>query len=89
MRLLGQFQARLFLFLRKDYEGTKTQIKPKPTNKTKASKQKTTKATIFRVQKLLSGGKWFVLMLFVRSRSFYKKKNWLEIVFIALFTILL
>ena len=53
------------------------QIKQKPTNKTK-SKQKT-KATVFRMQKLLKGGEivWFV---------FLKK---IEIVLIASFTILL
>ena len=48
MRLLGQFQASLFFFLRKR---TNTQIKPKPTNKTKTSEQKTTKATSFRAYK--------------------------------------
>ena len=52
MRLSGQFQTCLF-FLRKDFKHTKTQIKPKPNNKTKISEQKATKATIFRAQKLL------------------------------------
>ena len=33
----------------------------KPTNKTKASEQKTTKATVYRAQKLLRGGKSFAL----------------------------
>ena len=61
MRLLGQFQAGLLFFLRKDFERTKTQIKPKPTNKTKTSEQKTTKATFFRAQKLLRGGKLVIL----------------------------
>ena len=46
-----QFQ----FFLRKNFKRTKTKIKPKPTNKTKASKQKTLKATIFRAEKLLRG----------------------------------
>ena len=45
MRLSGQFKANLFL--RKNFECTKTQIKPKPTNKTKLIEQKTTNATIF------------------------------------------
>ena len=31
-----------FIFLQKDFARTKMQIKPKPTNKTKLSKQKTT-----------------------------------------------
>ena len=58
-RLLGQFQSGLFIYfsLRKDFECTKTQIKPKLTNKTKTSEQKTTKATVFCAQKLLRGGK--------------------------------
>ena len=55
-------------FLRKNLERTKTQIKPKPTNKTKTSEQKTIKATIFRAEKLLRWGKMFVL-------SFLKKLN--------------
>ena len=44
-------------FLRKNLERTKTQIKPKPTKKTKTSEQKTIKATIFRAEKLLRGEK--------------------------------
>ena len=39
MRLSKQFQASLF-FLRKCFERTKTQIKPKPTKKTKMNEQK-------------------------------------------------
>ena len=46
-----------FLFLQKNLELTKTQIKPKPTKKTKISQQKITKATIFCAQKLLRGRK--------------------------------
>ena len=45
MRLSVQFL--IFFFLRKKLECTKTQIKPKPNNKTKTRKQKTTKATVF------------------------------------------
>ena len=37
------------------------QIKTKSTNKTKLSKQKTTKAVFFGTQKLLRGGKLFIL----------------------------
>ena len=57
MRLLGQLQVCLFIyfFLRKGFERTKTQIKPKPTDKTKPREKKTTKATIFCAQKLLKG----------------------------------
>ena len=43
MRLSRQFQ----FFLRKYFERTKTQIKPKPTNKTKTSEQKTKKGNDF------------------------------------------
>ena len=50
--------------MRKNFESTKTQIKPKPTNKTK-----TTKATIFRAKKLLGGRKAFVL-------RFGQKQTW-------------
>ena len=54
-------------FLRKNLERTKTQIKPKPTNKTKTSEQKTIKATIFRAEKLLRGGEMFILT-FLKNR---------------------
>ena len=49
MRLSGQF--KFSFFLRKDFARTKTRRKQKPTNKTKLSKQKTTKATIIRMHK--------------------------------------
>ena len=55
MRLSRQFQACLFRFLRKSFNHTKTQIKPKLTNKIKTSEQKTTKATIFPAEELLRG----------------------------------
>ena len=76
MRLLGQFQPRLFL-LRKDFKRTKTEIKPKPTNKTKISEQKTTKAISVRAQKFLRGENclFWVLVLFLRSKFFCQKKK--------------
>ena len=76
MRLLGQIQPRLFL-LRKDFKRTKTQIKPKPTNKTKISEQKTTKAISVRAQKFLRGENclFWVLVLFLRSKFFCQKKK--------------
>ena len=44
--------SSLFIFfLRKDFKRTKTRHKQKPANKTKISKQKTAKATIFRMHK--------------------------------------
>ena len=60
MRLSGQFKASLF-FLRKNLELTKRQIKPKPTGKTKLSKQKATNATIVCPEKRLRGGKLVIL----------------------------
>ena len=53
--------SSLFIFLRKNFKRTKTKLKPKPTNKKKLSKQKTTKATIFRAEKLLRGETLFIL----------------------------
>ena len=44
-----------FFFLRKDSACIKTLTNKKPTNKTKISEQKTTKATIFCSHKLLRG----------------------------------
>ena len=49
MKLSGQFH----FFLQKNFKHTKTQIKPKSTNKTKLCEQKTRKATSFCAQKLL------------------------------------
>ena len=73
MRLSGQFQVYLllfFFFLRKNFKRTKTQIKPKSTNETKISEQKTTKATIFLAQKILRERKLFVLSF----STFFKLK---------------
>ena len=57
--------SNLFIFLRKNLEDTKTQIKPKPTNKIKTSQQDTTKTTSFHAEKLLRGKKLFILRFFV------------------------
>ena len=75
MRLSRQFQ----FFLRTNFVRTKTQFKQKPTNKTKTSKQKTAKATVFRAQNILRGVKLFIL-------HFLKK---IKIVLITSFIILL
>ena len=67
--------------IRKNFKRTKAQIKPKPTNKIKLSKQKTTEVTIFCAEKLLRGVKLFVLrfgpffLIFLRSKGFYKKNK--------------
>ena len=75
MGLSIQFQ----FFCEKILSAQKRKSTQKPTNKTKTSKQKTTKATIFRAEKLLRGGKLFIL-------RFLKK---IEIVLITSFSILL
>ena len=75
MRLTRQFQ----FFLRKRFERTKTQIKSKPTNKTKTIEQKTTKTTVFCAQNLLRGGKFVILLFLIK----------IKIVLITSFTILL
>ena len=69
--------SSLFIFLTKKIKRTKTQIKPKSTYKIKISKQKTTKATVFRAQKLLGGRNclFCVLVLFLRSKPFRRKKQ--------------
>ena len=66
----------LFIFFsQKDFKHTKTHHKQKPTNKTKISKQETTKATIFQAQKFLRRWKLFpVLVLFLQLKSFRKKQ---------------
>ena len=46
-------------------------MKPKPTNKTKTSEQKTTKGTVFNAQKLLRGRKLFILSLSWQPHSLY------------------
>ena len=63
------------IFLRKKFEHTKARHRQKPTNKTKTSKQKTTKATIFRAEKLLRGinCSFCVLVLFYTQDFFIKK----------------
>ena len=80
MGLSGLFYTCLFIyfFLLKNFKRTKTQIKQKPTNKTKLSKQKTTKATIFRAEKLLRERE-LVILLFLKK---------IEIVLITSLTIL-
>ena len=73
-----QDNSKTVYFLRKDLERTKTQIKPKPTNKTKISEQKATKANTFSRRKTSKRGK---IVYF----AFLKKT---EIVLITSFTIL-
>ena len=58
-----QDNLKPIFFLIKKFKRTKTQIKPKPTNKIKLSEQKATKATIFQDLKTSERGKW-VLLLF-------------------------
>ena len=83
MRLSGQPQTSSF-FIWKDFACTKTQIKPKPTNKIKLSKQKTTKATIFCASKLLRECLVWFAFLYMQN-LFIKKVNWFRVVLITSF----
>ena len=47
------------------FKRTKTQIKPKPTNKTKLNEQKTTKATAFCAEKILRRRNVVILRFFL------------------------
>ena len=89
MRLSRQFQASFFY--EKILSAQKRKSSQKQPSKQKKSKQKTTKVTIFayksskRVKVVC-----FALWCFLRTQNlFVKKINWLEIVLIASFTILL
>ena len=78
-------------FLWKDFERTKTQIKPKPTNKNTNKWTKNNKDSNFLRIKTSKRGKidYFVLWCFLYAQNlFVKKISWFEIVFIASFTIL-
>ena len=59
--IVNEIIRTILIFLQKNFERTKTQIKQKSTNKT-------IKATIFHAEKLLRGEKLFIL-------SFLKKLN--------------
>ena len=79
-------------FLRKYFECTKTRHKQKPTNKTKTSKHRRTKTTIFtdtktsKRVKIVCFALWYI---FCVQNIFVKKINRLEIVLITSFTMLL
>ena len=78
-------------FLWKDFERTKAQIKPKPTNKNTNKWTKNNKDSNFLRIKTSKRGKidYFVLWCFLYAQNlFVKKISWFEIVFIASFTIL-
>ena len=49
--VIKRISSQFIFFLRKDFARTKSRHKQKPTNKTKTSKQKTTKATSFCAHK--------------------------------------
>ena len=91
MRLLRQFQVSLF-YSRKNLKRTKMQIKQKPTNKTKISKQKIKGATMscsHKNSKRMEIVCFAFWCFFQRSKFFRKKKNWLKIVLINTLSILL
>ena len=50
-----------FIFLRKDFERIRAQIKPKTTNKNTNKRIRATKAEIFHASKLLRGVKLVIL----------------------------
>ena len=75
MRLSGQYLVCLFFFTKR-FKCKKTQIKQKPTNNTKTSKQKTINATLFCAVKPLREVKWFILRFgdFFKIKIFSEKK---------------
>ena len=92
MRLSRQFKASLF-FLRKDFERTKAQIKPKQTNKNKNKRTKNNKGNNFLLIKTSKRTKigYFALWCFLYAQNIFVKRkiNWLKIVLITSFTLLL
>ena len=86
MGLSGQFQ----FFLCKNFKCTETQIKQKPTDKTKLSKQKTEQGNSFWCIKTSKRGiiVYFVFSYFFVHLEFFCKKK-IDIVLITSFTILL
>ena len=76
----------IYFLLRKIFATQKTPNKWKPTNEIKEANKKTTKATIFCVQKLHKRGK-IVYFVFLCCRNFFKNKQ--KSVFITSLTILL
>ena len=77
MRLSRQIQASLFLFLWKDFEQTKTQIKPKPTNKNTNERTKNNKGNIFlRIKTSKRGWNcYFVLWCFLYAQNLFVKNR--------------
>ena len=83
--IVNEVIRTISIFFKKNFSNTKTRHKQKTTNKTKISEQKTAKATILRIQKLLRGPK-ILYSLFFLFKSLLQK---IKIVFITTFTILL
>ena len=85
MRLSRQFQASLF-FLRKDFEREKTQNKKKANKKQQRQRFSKRIKTSKRVEIVR-----FEFSCFLYAQNLFVKKiiNWLEIVLIASFTVLL
>ena len=94
MSLSGQFQvcSFSFLFLRKNCERTKTQIKPKPTKKNKNKQTKNNKVKNFLHTETSKMVKvvYFAFWWFFYAQNFYgkKKSNRLETALITSLTIL-
>ena len=87
MTLSRQFQASL-LFYEKILSVSKRKSNQNQPTKAQASEQKTTKGKFRGFGKRRKIG-YFTHLYFLYAQNFFIKKNWLEIVLIASFTILL
>ena len=90
MRLSVQFLASLFiyLFLRKDFERTKTQINQNQPTKTKISEERQRFFALTKASKKVEIV-CFRFWCFLYAQTLLVTKKWLEIALIASFTILL
>ena len=70
MRLTGQISSLFILFLRKNFERTKTLHKQKPTNKTKTSEQKQQRQQFLASTKTSKKGK----IVYLRFGAFFTLK---------------
>lgn len=78
--------SSLFIFFLREHFATQKTHKKKPTNKTKISEKKTTKATIFARKNFIWEDNLFIWRFFFRLKFLIKK---FEIILIASFTRLL
>ena len=85
---INTISSRIIFFLRKDFERTKTQINQHQPTKTKISKQKTTKATVFCTHKTVEEGRnrskrveiiCFGFWCFLYAQNLFIKKTGLKL----------